>query len=78
MTTTTADSERRVTIPQATPGQVYAVHDNSDGSFTVKAVSVSGSADPTCHLAEENGFPVAVPHQPIDEQAIRELLADFP
>jgi hypothetical protein len=65
-------------IPQAKPGQVYSVHDNSDGSFTLKAVELAKPAVPTCRLVKEDGFTVAVPDQPIDEQTIKELLADFP
>ena len=78
MITTKADSQKRVVVPRAKPGQVYAVHDNPDGSFTLKAIKLEGSGPPTCQLAEEDGFPVAVPNQPIDEQAIKELLAELP
>ena len=76
--TTKVDDQKRVVVPQARPGQVYAVQENADGSFTLKVVKPEGSASPTCRLAEEDGFPVAVPNQPINEQAIKELLADFP
>jgi hypothetical protein len=76
--TTKVDHRNRIVIPQAKPGQVYAVHDNPDGSFTLKAVESEGLGHPTCRLADEDGFPVAVPNQPIDEQAIKELLAEFP
>jgi molecular chaperone DnaK (HSP70) len=76
--TTKADSQKRVVLPQAKPGQLYAVHNNADGSFTLTAISPSPASRPTCRLANEDGFAVAVPDQPIDEEAIRELLADFP
>ena len=78
MVTTKADDQKRVRVPQATPGQVYAIYGNADGSFTLKAVDSAETTAPTCRLTEEDGFSVAVPNQPIDEQAIRELLADFP
>jgi hypothetical protein len=31
-----------------------------------------------CRLAKEDGFTVVVPGQPVNEPAIKELLADFP
>ncbi len=76
--TTKADNQKRVVVPRAKPGQVYAVQENADGSFTLTAVKPGASVTPTCRLANEDGFPVAVPNQPIDEQAIIELLAEFP
>jgi hypothetical protein len=76
--TTKADDQKRIVVPQAKPGQVYAVQENLDGSFTLKAVRPVASAPPTCRMDNEDGFPVAVPNQPIDEQAIKELLAEFP
>jgi hypothetical protein len=78
VTTSKVDNQKRVLVPQAKPGQVYAIFDNPDGTFTLKAVTNEVSNHPTCALAEEDGFPVAVPNQPIDEQAIKELLSEFP
>jgi hypothetical protein len=78
MITTKTDHRKRVVIPRAEPGQVYAVQENADGSFTLKAVESVEAARPTCRLADEDGFPVAVPNQPIDERAIKELLAEIP
>ena len=75
---TTVDSQKRIVVPQAKPGQVYAIHNNLDGGFTLKAVEAEGPILPTCRLADEDGFPVVVPNQPIDEQVIKELLAEFP
>jgi hypothetical protein len=76
--TTKADNQRRLTVPQAKPGQIYAVHENADGSLTLKMVTMPEQEQLKCHLDLENGFTVAVPEQPIDEHAIKELLADFP
>ena len=78
MITTKADDEKRVTVPQARPGQVYAIHENADGSLTLSLVAPTNVGNPTCRLDKEDGFTVAVPGQPIDERAIDELLADFP
>jgi hypothetical protein len=76
--TTRVDDQKRIVVPQAKPGQVYAVQENLDGSLTLKAIRPAASVAPTCRLATEDGFPVAIPNQPINEKAIKELLAEFP
>ena len=75
MITTKADNRKRVLVPQVKPGEVYAVRENPDGSLTLTMVKL---ARLKCRLAKEDGFTVAVPGQPINEPAIKELLADFP
>lgn len=78
MITTKADSQKRVTIPSARPGQVFAVQTNADGSITLAAVNPNEAVEPACLISKEDGYTVAVPKQPIDEEAIKELLAEFP
>ena len=78
MITTKVDNLKRVMVPQAKPGQVYSVVENMDGSFTLTMVEPVQQIHPECQLTKEGGFTVAVPGQPIDEHAIKELLADFP
>ena len=78
MITTKADSRKRVVVPQAEAGRVYAVGENADGSITLTAVKPMEVASLKCRLAKENGFTVVVPGQPINELAIMELLTDFP
>jgi hypothetical protein len=76
--TTKADNLKRVLVPQAKPGQVYTVQENTDGSLTLTVVEPNQPAHPKCRVAREGGFTVVVPGQPINEAAIKELLADFP
>lgn len=76
--TTKADNRKRLVVPLAKPGQVYAVGENADGSFTLTAVMPTQESNPQCRLAKEDGFTVVVPGQPINEPAIKELLADSP
>lgn len=76
--TTKADSRKRIRVPQAKPGQVYTVQQNADGGFTLSVVRTRAPANPKCRIVKEDGFTVVAPKQPIDEQAIKELLADFP
>jgi hypothetical protein len=70
MLITKADDQKRIVVPQAKPGQVYAIHEISNGSFTLIELDSADSAAPKCSLAKEDGFTVVVPGQPIDERAI--------
>ena len=65
-------------VPQAKPGQIYAVQENGAGSFTLTLIEPKEPPSLECHLAKEDGFTVVVPEQPINEHAIGEILADFP
>jgi hypothetical protein len=76
--TTKVDNRKRVLVPHAKPGQVYAVQENADGSFTLTMVEPSQTAHSNCRVATEDGFTVVVPGQTINEPAIKELLAGFP
>ena len=78
MITTRADKQKRVFVPQAKPGQEYAVEANADGGFTLTVVEPTRRPPQKCRLAKEDGFTVIVPGQPINEDAIKELLAEFP
>lgn len=78
MITTKVDNQKRLVVPQAKLGQVYAVQENADGSLTRSLVRPANLPDLKCRVGKEDGFTVAVPAQPIDERAIGELLADFP
>ena len=78
VTTTNADSRKRVVLPPAPQGEVYAVHDNQDGSFTLTVIRPAIPPSPKSRLAKEAGYTVVVPSQAINESAIKELLADFP
>ncbi|HEY3762238.1 MAG TPA: hypothetical protein VGN23_10880 [Verrucomicrobiae bacterium] len=78
MITTKADDQKRIQVPLAKPGQVYAIQQNADGGFTLSVVQAQGAVNPKCRIVKEDGFTVVAPSQPIDELAIKELLADFP
>jgi hypothetical protein len=78
MIMTKADSQKRIRVPQAKPGQMYAVQQNADGGFTLVAVPTGAPTSPQCRIVKEDGFTVVAPNQPIDEQAINDLLAELP
>jgi hypothetical protein len=78
METAKLDNRKRLRLPQGKPGQVLEIVDNGDGSYTLIPLQRAEPSAPKARLAKEDGFTVVVPQQPINEQAIRDLLADFP
>lgn len=76
--TSRADSRKRVVVPRAKPGEVYAIQETGNGSFILTIVKPAEPPRPKCRVRKESGFTVVVPRQPINEDAIRELMADFP
>lgn len=82
MVTTKADSRRRVVVPQVKPGQVYAVQDDPDGSIRLTLLKVpepaEGQRPCKARLIKEGRYTVVETDQPINMDAIKELLADFP
>ena len=53
MITTKADSRKRVVVPQAEAGRVYAVGENADGSITLTAVKPMEVAKVVAFLLSE-------------------------
>jgi hypothetical protein len=78
VTTAKTDNQRRVRLPSAKPGQVYSIQQNTDGGFTLILLRKGTQTAPKCRIVKEDGFTVVAPEQPIDEAAIKELLAEFP
>jgi hypothetical protein len=78
MITTKVDNRKRVLVPHAKPGQGFAVESRADGSFTLNAVQTSKAPAAKRRVTKGDGFTLVVPGQPINEQAVKELLADFP
>ena len=74
--TITADDYKRVRIPTAKPGQVFAFEDNA-GILTLTPVKPVEPVTRPAKVRFESGG-VAVTDRPINEAAIRELLTDFP
>jgi hypothetical protein len=79
--TITADNKKRVRIPDAEPGQVFVYETTGDGQFKltlVKPVAPAGEHPAKVTFVKEGDFTVGVLDRPINEEAIKELLADFP
>jgi hypothetical protein len=81
MVTAKADNRQRIRIPDIKPGQVFVVDNEGNGTIrlTLAEPMTSEERMPTAQLVrDKDGFTVVVPEQPINEEAIKDLLADFP
>ncbi|HEY5913792.1 MAG TPA: hypothetical protein VJA21_24650 [Verrucomicrobiae bacterium] len=73
----TADAKKRVVLPMAKPGDAFRVMCEPGRILLVKLESVE--PQPAKVRFEKRGrFTVGVVDRPIDEQALREALEEFP
>lgn len=75
--TVVTDNEKRVVLPQAQPGERFDVQVCDNGFVLRKLESVS-PAPAKVSFIKRDGFTVAMADRPIDEEALREALANFP
>jgi hypothetical protein len=75
--TVIADDNKRVALPNATPGERFDLQSSSDG-FTLRRLEAAAIKPAKVTVEKRQGFSVWATDQPISEQAIREALADFP
>jgi len=74
----TADEKKRVVLPSAEPGECFEIQMPDNGTFILTRLG-SGPAQPALVRLEKCGaFTVGVLDRPINEQALREALAEFP
>ncbi len=79
--TITADNKKRVRIPDAEPGQVFAYESTGEGQIKltlIKPVVTAADRPAKVTFVKEGQFTVGVTDRPIDMEALREALADFP
>jgi hypothetical protein len=74
--TVTADNEKRVLLPAARPGDRFDVEVSSDGFVLRRIEPLTEPAKVV--IEKQNGFTVGRLGHPIDEQALKNALADFP
>ena len=76
----TVDAKKRVRLPDARPGEEFDVQASGDGIFVLRRlVPVKDSKRPAkVTLVKEGGFTVGVLDRPINEEALKEALAEFP
>ena len=75
--TVITDNEKRVVLPRAQPGECFDVQVCANGFVLRKLESVSPGPAKVSFI-ERDGFTVAMADQLMDEEALREALANFP
>jgi hypothetical protein len=77
--TVIADSKKRVTLRLANPGERFDVQVAGHGKFILTKLEPVPPARPARVRIEKRGpYHVGVLDQPINEQALKEALAEFP
>ena len=78
--TTTADSRKRVILPAAKPGDRFDVQVSPDGAFILRRLEPVKKANRPAKVTfvKEGRFTVGVLDRPINEEALKEALAEFP
>ena len=76
--TTKADARKRVVIPQAKPGQVYAVQGEPDGIITLSPVKPIEPVSSKYKLVKKDGYTVIETDRQVSLETIKELLSEFP
>jgi hypothetical protein len=75
--TVIADEKKSVILPTARPGDRFDLQVISEGKIVL--VPLAGASKPAnVTIEKKDGFTVGVLDQPIDEQAIKEALNEFP
>jgi phage FluMu protein gp41 len=77
--TVVADNKKRVTLRLAKPGDRFDVQVSPEGRFVLTKLEPVRVTPPAKVRIEKRGeYHVGVLEQPIDEEALKEALADFP
>lgn len=75
--TVVTDNEKRVVLPQAQPGERFEVQACA-GGFVLRKLESFSAALANVRFVKRDGFAVAIADQPMDDEALREALANFP
>jgi len=76
--TVTADEKQRVTLPSARPGDKFELELSGDGKMVLTRLEPPRSEPAEVRIEKRGKFSVGVLNRPINEQALKEALADFP
>lgn len=77
--TVVADSKKRVTIRLAKPGERFEVQTAGEGKFLLTRLEpIQGAPAAKVKIVRRGKYSVGVLDLPINEQALREALSDFP
>ena len=75
--TVIADNKKRVVLTQAKPGDRFDVQVSGSG-YVLRKLEPVQSKPAKVRFIKRDGYTVATADQPINEDALREALADFP
>jgi len=75
--TVIADNKKRVVLSQAKPGDRFDVQ-VSAGGYLLRKLEPVQSRPARVRFKKRGGYTVAIADQPINEEALRQALADFP
>jgi hypothetical protein len=80
MVTAKADNRQRIRIPDIKPGQVFAVENQGNGVIRLTEVKpVDLKRPPTkVRFVKRGRYTVGQSSEPVDMNAVKELLAEFP
>lgn len=76
--TVIADSKKRVVLPAAQPGDRFDVRTAADGTLIFAKLGPVPSRPARVKVEKRRGFSVGVLDRPINEEALKEALAEFP
>ena len=76
--TVVADAKKRVVLSVAEPGDRFNVRVGTDGTVVLARIVRAPSRPARVKVEKRDGFSVGVLDRPIDEEALRQALAEFP
>jgi hypothetical protein len=72
-----ADEKKRVVLPSARPGDQFEVRESGE-TFVLRRLHPARARPAKVKVERRGGFSVGVLDRPIDEEALKEALAEFP
>jgi hypothetical protein len=77
--TVITDSKKRVTLRLANPGERFDVKSAGDGKFILTRLEPVGESAPSkVRIVKRGEFYVGILDRPINEEALKEALSEFP
>ena len=73
-----ADAKKRVTLPSVKPGDSFEIRTTGKGTFILIRLETAPTRRARVKIEKRGRFSVGVSNQPVDEQALKEALAEFP
>ena len=79
MLTVKVDKQKRVLLPDAKPGQLFSIEKNGAGVIILRELKPLEAKPVKSRLVkDQDGFTVLQSDQPIDEEALKIALSEFP